>query len=200
MKSIAFLLISMLLGNLSARSQSVSQFSIQAGYLYSTPTFTRTTYYLIGLPDFEPKPGFYAGISYEHSLSPLVTSQIEFTYQQKGHTVKNAFPDEKFGNAFRYLSITPMVGITPIKNLRFLIGPQINWLIDRSINGAETSQSKSANRRFEFGLMGRGSYQFYRVGLSVSYFEGLTAYYKSNFFYLTNQNWQLGLHYQLDKK
>lgn len=200
MKSITILFISALISNLPALSQSVNRFSIQAGYLYSTSTLTQTTTYAIGLPNFEPKPGFYAGIAYEHLVSPLLTSQIELIYQQKGHVRWIPFVDQTSTNTYRYFGITPMVGIRTLKNLRFLIGPQVNWLINKSITGLETQLMKAVNRRFEFGLMGRGSYQFHRVGLSVSYFKGLTAYYKPDFFYLTNQNWQLGLLYQINKE
>jgi hypothetical protein len=92
-----------------------------------------------------------------------------------------------------------MAGVRLINNLRFLIGPQLNLLVNKSTNGLETQPLTNASRRLEFGLVGRVSYQYNRVGLTASYFKGLTTYFKTDFYNLTNQNWQLGLYYQLNK-
>jgi hypothetical protein len=199
MKSIAILFISVLVGNLPALAQSANRFSIQAGYLYSTSTFTQTTTFAIGLPNFDPKPGFYAGLTYEHQLSTLLTSGLELTYQQKGYISRIPYVNPASINTYRYLGITPMLGIRLIKNLRILLGPEVNLLVNKSTRGLETQPLTDANRRLEVGLVGRASYQFNRVGLTAGYFKGLTAYYKPDFYYLTNQNWQLGLFYQLNK-
>jgi hypothetical protein len=200
MKSITILLISTLISNIPALSQSINRFSIQTGYLYSTSTLTPTTTYAIGLPDFDPKPGFYVGLTYEHQLSTLLTTELEFTYQQKGYIIRVPYVNSESINTYRYLGITPMLGIRLIKNLRFLLGPQVNLLVNKSTRGLETKPLTDANCRLEVGLMGRVSYQFSRVGLTAGYFKGLKAYYKPDFYYLTNQNWQLGLFYQLNKK
>ncbi len=193
MRFFSILLISALLDNLPVLAQKVNRFNIQAGYLYSTSALTRTSTALIGIPEPEPKPGFYGGLTYEHQVSTFFTGQLELTYQQKGH-IDEGFPDEKFNRTYRYLGITPMIGVMPIKNLRFLVGPGLNLLLNGFVNGvAET-------RLLEFGPMVRSSYQFHRISLTVGYFKGLTAYLKSNHHYLTNQNWQMGLLYQLSKR
>jgi hypothetical protein len=168
--------------------------------LYSTSTLTPTTTYAIGLPDFDPKPGFYVGLTYEHQLSTLLTTELEFTYQQKGYIIRVPYVNSESINTYRYLGITPMLGIRLIKNLRFLLGPQVNLLVNKSTRGLETQPLTDANCRLEVGLVGRVSYQFNRVGLTAGYFKGLKAYYKPDFYHLTNQNWQLGLFYQLNKK
>lgn len=202
MKSITILLISTLISNIPTLSQSINRFSIQTGYLYSTSTLTRTSPVLIGLPNFDPKPGFYVGLTYEHRLSTLLTTELEFTYQQKGYIVRMPYLNSESINTYRYLGVTPMIGIRPIRNLRFLIGPQLNLLVNKSTSGLETQPllDTDRNRKLEFGLLGHVSYELNRVGLVVSYFKGLTAYYKPDFYHLTNQNWQLGLFYQLNKK
>ena len=202
MKSITILLISTLIGNISALSQSIDRFSIQTGYLYSTSTLTRTSAVLIGLPNFDPKPGFYVGLTYEHQLSILLTTELGFTYQQKGYIARRPFVDQESINTYRYLGVTPMIGIRPIRNLRFSIGPQLNLLVNKSTSGLETQPllDTDRNRKLEFGLSGRISYELNRVGLVASYFKGLTAYYKPDFYHLTDQSWQLGLSYQLNKK
>lgn len=200
MKSIAILCISVLMGNLGVLAQPANRFSIQAGYLYSTSALTRTSTVLIGLSNFDPKPGFYAGLTYEHQVSTWLTSQVEFRYQQKGYVSRLPFVDQAWANTYRYLGIAPMIGVKLVKNLRLLIGPQVNVLVNKSVSGLETQSQTDANRRFELGLMGRASYQFNRVGLTAGYFNGLTAYSKTDVYYLTNQNWQAGLLYQLTKK
>jgi hypothetical protein len=199
MKSITTLLIYILVSNTFMLAQSINRLSIQAGYLYSTSTLTRTSTVLIGLPNFDPKRGFYVGLTYDHQLSALLTSGLELTYQQKGYISRIPYVNSESINTYRYLGLTPMVGIRPIDNLRFLIGPQLNLLINKSPSGSKFQRSTDTNRKFEFGLVGCVSYQYNRVGLKASYFKGLTAYFKTDYYYLTNQNWQLGLFYQLNK-
>ncbi|AUD04167.1 outer membrane beta-barrel protein [Spirosoma pollinicola] len=200
MKSIASFLISVWISTMPALAQSINRFSFQAGYLYATSKLTRTSTALFGLPDFDPKPGFYMGLTYEHQISTLITSQLELTYQQKGSINRTSPLSPEFINTYSYLSLTPMVGVKPVKNLHFLIGPQLNLLVNKLTRGSDTQVLFDANRRLEFGLMGRASYQFNRVGLTASYFKGLTAYYKRDYYYyLMNQNWQVGLAYQLNK-
>ena len=198
MKPIITLLICVLVSSTPTLAQSIKKLSIQAGYLYSTSTLTPTTYYAIGLPYINPKPGYYIGLTYERQLSTLLTSRLELTYQHKGYIGENPYISESI-NTYRYLGLTPMAGIRPIKNLRFLIGPQLNLLVHKSSNGLETQPLIDGGRWLEFGLVSRVSYQYSRVGLTASYFKGLTNYFKIDFYNLTNQNWQLGLFYQLNK-
>lgn len=201
MKSVTTLLISVLISNTPVLSQSTDRFSIQVGYLHSASTLTWTSSVLIAPPNFDPKPGFYVGLTHEHQLSSLLNSQLELTYQQKGYIGRISYVDQESINTYRYLGITPMVGVRLIRNFRFLIGPQLNLLVNKSTSGSETQPllATDRNRRLELGLLGRLSYQFNRVGLTTSYFKGLTAYYIDSY-YLTSQNWQLGLSYQLTKK
>ena len=203
MKSIASLLISVLLGATLTLAQSINQFSCQAGYLSATSKPTRTSTALFGLPDFEPKPGFYVGLTYQHHLSTLLTSQLQLTFQQKGYTnpTTPGPGHPAFINTYCYLSLTPMVGVKPSKHLHFSLGPQLNLLVNKLTRGSGVQPEFDANRRLEFGLMGHARYQVNRVGLTASYFKGLTAYYKlDHYYYLMNQNWQIGLAYQLSKK
>lgn len=193
MKPIITLLVYVLVSNAPTLAQSINRLNIQAGYLYSTSTLTPTTYYTIGLPDINSKPSYYIGLTYEHQLSTLLTSGLELTYQQKGYIILESI------NTYRYLGLTPMAGIIPIRNLRFLIGPQLNLLVNKSVNGLKNQPLINGSRRLEFGMAGRVSYQHNRVGLTASYFKGLTTYFKTDFYNLTNQNWQLGLFYQLNK-
>ena len=199
MKAIATLLVTVFISNAPILAQSISRFSLQAGYLYSVSTLIRTSPVLISLPDVVAKPGFYAGITYDHQNSTGFTTQLELTYQQKGHINPVTYTNPTSTTTYRYVSITPMAGLRLIKNLRFLVGPQLNLLINRSISGLEALPLTRADHRLEFGVVARASYQVNRVGLRASYFKGLTAYYQPDFYYLTNQNWQLGLFYQLHK-
>jgi hypothetical protein len=193
MKFITTLLIYLLVSTTLTLAQSIDRFSLQTGYLYSNSTLTRTNPVLpIGLPNFDPKPGFYIGLTYEHQLSTLLISGLELTYQQKGFIGRTPYISPELISTYRYLGLTPMIGLMPIWNLRFSIGPQLNLLVNKSM-------SDKADRKLEFGLLGRVSYQYNRVGLIASHFKGLTAYYKSDIYYLMNQNWQLGVFYQLNK-
>lgn len=198
MKSVTTLLICVLVSSNSILAQSINRFDVQVGYLYSTSTLTPTTTYAIELPNINSKPGYYIGLTYEHQLSTLLTGGLGLTYQQKGYIGQIPYISESV-NAYRYLGIAPMAGVRLIKNFRFLIGPQLNLLVNKSTNGLETQPLTNVSRRLEFGLVGRVSYQYNRVGLTASYFKGLTTYFKTDFYNLTNQNWQLGLYYQLNK-
>jgi hypothetical protein len=198
MKSITTLLICVLVSNTPTLAQSINRFGIQAGYLYSTSSLTPTTTYAIGLPTINPKPGYYIGLTYEHQLSTLLTGGLELTYQQKGYIGQIPYISESI-NTYRYLGLAPMASVRLVKNLHFLIGPQLNLLVNKSTNGLETQPLTNVSRQLEFGLVGRVKYQYNRVGLTASYFKGLTTYFKTDFYKLTNQNWQLGLYYQLNK-
>ena len=198
MKAIIILLICVLVSNTPTLAQPINRLNIQAGHLYSTSTLTPTTYYAIGLPNINPKSGYYIGLTYEHQFSTLLSGGLELTYQQKGYISQIPYISESI-NTHRYLGLTPMVGIRPIQNLRFLIGPQLNLLVNKSTNGVDIQLLSNGSRRLEFGLAGRVSYQYNRVGLTASYFRGLTTYFKTDFYNLTNQNWQLGLFYQLNE-
>lgn len=199
MKPIITLLICVLIGNIPSLAQSINRLSAQAGYLYSTHTLTPTTYLIDGLPDSDFKPGFYVGLTYEHQLSTLLTSGLNLSYQQKGDIGGSAYIKPRTINTYHYLGVTPMIGIRPIQNLRFLIGPQLNFLVNKSTSNLRTYRLINVNHTLEFGLLGRISYELNRVGLSASYFKGLTAYYTTDSYYSTNQTWQLGLFYQLNK-
>lgn len=179
--------------------QSTDRFAVQAGCLQSVSRLRPISPVLIGYPDVVAKPGFYVGFTYEHALSSLITGEFDLSYQQKGHISQLPYITPASINTYRYIGLTPMIGIRPLANVCFLLGPQINLLLSRSTKGLETQPLFDANRKVEFGLAGRVQYQFDRVGLSLSYVKGLTAYYKPENYQLTNQNWQVGLYYQLSK-
>jgi hypothetical protein len=190
MKLITTVFIGVSLSVTSALAQSTHRFHIQGGYLYATSALIRTSNALIGLPEVTPKPGFYVGLTYQHQLSTRLTGALELTYQHKGYVGRS--PSFTSTNPYAYLGLTPMLGIKVVRNLRLSAGPQGNVLVNRTASGNE-------RKKVEFGLLGRVSYQLNRVGLSAGYFRGLTAYEKTDFHYLTNQNWQLGLFYQLNR-
>lgn len=179
--------------------QSTDRLTVQAGYLQSVSRLQPTSSVLIGYPDIVAKPGFYLGLTYEHALSSLVTIEFDLSYQQKGHISQLPYITPASINTYRYMGLTPMIGIRPLANACFLLGPQVNLLLSRSTKGLETQPLFDANRKVEFGLAGRIQYQFNRVGLSLSYINGLTAYYKPDNYQLTNRNWQVSLFYQLNK-
>ena len=173
-------------------AQEKNQFWIRAGYLNSTTSVRSSATILIGIPTIESKAGFYAGLTYEHSLSKIFISQIGLNFQQKGYTYHKLSENIIANSVYNYIGITPMISIEPIKNFSLLLGPEMNFLVGRS-------SSLSASRSIEFGLTSRATYQFHRTGISVGYFKGLTPY-SEDVFQFVNQNWQIGLIYLLSGK
>lgn len=176
-------------------AQKANLFGTRAGYLQSSTIIDITNPLTIGIGPVETKPGFYVGLAYEHSLSNLLTSQIEINFQQKGQLYQNFPREANQRNTYNYVGITPTIGVRLIKQLTFSIGPEMNILVGKS-----TIWSKS--RLIELGVVGRGRYQFNRVGITGGYFRGLTVYDQSptNTYAFTNQNWHVGLLYLLRKK
>ncbi|GAB4006678.1 hypothetical protein GCM10028808_09060 [Spirosoma migulaei] len=189
-------LIAIVFGNsYQTSAQSKNQFNIGAGYSYSNTIVGIENTALIGLTPIKAKPGFYVSLAYEHQLSRLFTTQTELNLQQKGHRYENPIEQQLVPVRYTYIGIRPTIGAKPVKKLSLLIGPKLNWLISKS---ASWSNSKP----IEIGLTGRGRYQFSRVGITGGYFRALTFYdlSGSGTYSLTNQNWQVGLFYQLSPR
>ncbi len=176
-------------------AQKANLFNIRAGYLQSNTIVDITNTIKVGIVPLEEKPGFYAGLAYEHLLSALLTSQIEINFQQKGYRSQDILWGYDTRNNYNYIGITPTVGIRLIKNLSFSVGPEVNLLVSKSTTSLNS-------KLVELGLVGRGRYQIDRIGITGGYFRGLTFYDRSytKTYSFRNQNWQLGLFYQLSKR
>lgn len=195
MRGFLLLLVLILLSCSPLWAQKANLFSVRAGYLESSTIVDITNTLLIGLAPLKTKPGFYVGFAYEHPLSTWFTSQIELNFQQKGHQFRGFPKEADMRSRYNYIGVTPMIGIKLIQKLCFLIGPELNLLISKS---ATWPDSKHA----ELGLVGRGRYQINRVGITGGYFRGLTVFDRSptHTYSFTNQNWQVGLVYQVSKR
>ena len=195
MKRFLLLLALLSFGYSSLWGQKANLFNVRAGYLQSSTIVDVTNPLLIGLEPIKTSPGFYIGLAYEQPLSTLFTSQVEMNFQQKGHLHQSFSKEGSHRNTYNYIGITPTVGIQLIRKLTFSVGPEMNLLINES-----TAWSNS--RIIELGVVGRGRYQFSRVGITGGYFRGLTVYDQSptDTYAFTNHNWQVGLTYTLNKR
>jgi hypothetical protein len=176
-------------------AQSKNRFNIGAGYSHSSTIIAQENPLLIGISPIEPKSGFYISIAYEHQLCSLFTSQLELNVQQKGYRYQHLVERRSIPVHYTYIGFNPTIGVKPTKKLSFLIGPEVNLLISKSTNS-------SKSKPIELGLVGRGRYQFSRVGITGGYFRALTFYDLSHTgtYSFTNQNWHVGLLYQLNRQ
>lgn len=193
MKLVKLILTICIFINAFAQAQSINRLTAQAVYLYSLTHLTSTTYSLIGLPEVKLKPGFYAGIAYTHQWKNRLIGGFEVGYQNKGFAQRDYINDRNISITYHYLSITPLIGISPLKGFDVLVGPQLNVLLSKSVRVGDN------DKPVEFGLAGKLRYQYHRFGLTAGYFKNLTVFYRSGDYYLINQNWQVGLQYQLNR-
>ncbi|QDK81535.1 PorT family protein [Spirosoma sp. KCTC 42546] len=195
MRYLLFLLTIVLGNSYQSSAQSKNRFNIGAGYSYSNTIIAIENTLLIGIAPIKPKPGFYVSLAYEHQLSGLFTTQLELNLQQKGHRYESSVEQRLVPVRYTYIGINPTIGVKPVKKLSFLIGPEVNLLISKS-----TSWSNS--KPIEIGLTGRGRYQFSRIGITGGYFRAITFYdlTSTGTYSFTNQNWQVGLTYQLSPR
>ncbi|WP_461108779.1 hypothetical protein [Spirosoma koreense] len=187
MKYLFFSIAIVLSSHFKLAAQSKNHVNLGAGYIHSATIVAIENPLLIGVIPPEPKAGFYVSLAYEHQLSDRWTSQVEMHFQQKGFQTQN-LERKTVTIPYNYLGISPTVGFSPINPLTLFIGPELNILLNRS-------EGKPA----EFGLTGRARYQFNRIGITGGYFRALTMYQltSSGTYSFTNQNWQIGLSYQL---
>ncbi|SOD88909.1 PorT family protein [Spirosoma fluviale] len=176
------------------RAQKENSFTIRAGYLHSSTHVEIANSLLIGIALVKAKPGFYIGLAYEHLLSTLLTSQIELNFQQKGQRLGNYAGDMPINLNYNYIGLTPTIGIQPMSNLSFWVGPEVNLLVGKSSSWPHSNS-------IEVGLVGRVRYQFRRMGITGGYFKGLTVHDRSTTktYAFTNRNWQVGLSYLISK-
>lgn len=192
MRYLLFLLAIIFGNSYHSSGQSKDRLNVGAGYSYSDAIVGIENTLLIGIAPIKPKSGFYVSLAYEHQLTGLFTTQIELTLQQKGYRYESFVEQQLVPVRYTYIGINPTIGIKPVKKLSFLIGPEVNLLISES-------SSLSKSKPIEIGLTSRGRYQFSRVGVTGGYFKALTFYElsRTGTYSFTNQNWQVGLTYQL---
>jgi len=170
-----------------------SYFGIKAGYLQSMNTVD------VNQPNFgirqnvADRPGFYAGGFYHRNISRLLGYQIDFSYQEKGLIIKNIPGLTDPNDRFSYVSLTPVIGLQPLRGLGFYVGPEMNVLVrgDRSYN---------IRKPLEVGGLGRIAYHYKQIGVEARYFQAFTYYGGYTIadvvtYHLTSRNWQLGLYY-----
>ncbi len=196
-----FILLSMFLHGLLVRSyaqrrssSSANFWGIKAGYLFSD-TQLKANRDNVALSGIRPIDGYYIGGYYQRTEGKRWRSRFDFSYQAKGHRIHGPSGDEAT-NRYRYLGITPTLGFIPFKNVCIYTGPEATVLITKKTTFTEAS-------RLEFGFVGGMGYEHRRVGVTVTYFRGIskyevyqgTGFSRPTAFNFLNQNWQLGLTY-----
>ncbi len=163
-------------------------FGVRAGYLRASTSVTssRSDMRFLGVA---PLNSFYAGAFYQHTLSALLVYRVEINYQQKGIEYQLPNGDLVSRQKFYYASLTPLIGITPIKGVGLFVGPEANVSLGQNVRSNNAAP-------IEVGISSRLSYQYRWLGLEVGYFKSLNEFTFLDLgarFGFTNQTWQAGL-------